>query len=481
MTEDTNKHDEKLEPGIPEAVVPMRIFHDPSTSEETADLYKNIWGLALPVFIGQGINSMVGFISRIIIGQMGEKAFNSVNIGMMVFFLIITVVAAVGVGTTALVAQSWGMGNKRRAGEIMQQSIIYGVLLSVLIMIFGIALRKSLFIMLGTDPDTAEMGSRFLLCMFIGVPFLTPGFFFASGLRGAGDTRTPMIAGVIMAVISLVLSYGLILGGLGMPRLGVLGAALATVLSFLIFTLILGWLIFTNRTILKLPLTGWKPDNRLGISIFKIGIPSATEWILIQLGILIYVSVITDYGEAALSGYFAGLAVLSLAQTVTFGFQTASTTLVGQSIGAGDYLKAENVFRRSILLSFIFMGGIGALTAIGATSNILSAAFGELSPESIGYTRDYILLLVLLMPLMGVSFTIAGGLRGAGDTVWPLIGSSVGVYGGRILFALLIYKIYHPHVILIWCTMFPDLLIRIGIMTFRLRSGKWKALRLMAS
>ena len=79
-----------------------------------------------------------------------------------------------------------------------------------------------------------------------------------------------------------------------------------------------------------------------------------------------------------------------------------------------------------------------------------------------------------VMPFMGVSFSVAGGLRGAGDTVPPLVASTIGVYGGRIMAAFGLYALFRPPVELIWCSMFPDLILRILVMAFRLKSGKWK-------
>jgi Na+-driven multidrug efflux pump len=283
-----------------------------------------------------------------------------------------------------------------------------------------------------------------------------------------------MYAGLVMGALSLYLGYGLILGRFGMPRLHVIGAALSINLSFFAYTLILAFLIFTKRTVLTVPKGGWRPDNALGLSLMKIGIPSALEWILIQVGILAYVAIIKNYGPDALAGYFTGFAVLSLAQTASFGFQAAATTLVGQSVGAREFDRAENAFRRTGILGFVFMGGFGALTALLATPASLGLIFNNLSPASIDYSRSYVLLLVYLMPLMGFFFSVSGGLRGAGDTVWPLISSTAGVYGGRILFGMLLYHLFHPPVAIIWCSMFPDLIIRSVIVIIRLRSGKWK-------
>jgi len=186
------------------------------------------------------------------------------------------------------------------------------------------------------------------------------------------------------------------------------------------------------------------------------------------------VVVITSYGEEALAGYFTGISLLMLAQTPAFGLQTAATTIVGQSVGAGDFKRAEAAFRRVSLLGFVFMAAIGAVVLAVVTPEVLSFFFRELTPESIDYSRTYIILLIFVMPLMGVAFTIAGGLRGAGDTIWPLIGSAVGVYGGRILMAFAFFKLFHPPVWVIWFSMFPDLFLRIVVMSFRLWSGKWK-------
>ena len=452
----------------------MHFFHDNLRGKGLAQLYRRIFSLAWPIIIGQGFFSIIWMISLIIIGQLGERSYNCVNIGFMVFNIIITVVAAIGVGTTSLVAQYWGRGDQKSAGDVLKQSLVYGAMFSVNVLILGIGFRSILFSLFSTDPESLKLGSQFLFWLFIGTPLLTPGFFLASALRGAGDTRTPVYVNIFTGVISLCLDYGLILGKLGLPKLGILGAAVSIDISYSLNSLILAYLVLTNKTILKFPKNSWRPDDAMGKAIVKIGAPSAMEWVLIQMGILIYVSVVTQYGSDALAGYFTGVAVLSLSQAVSAGFQTAATTLVGQAVGARNYGEAENGFRRTILLGFVSMGGLGVLMVFFATPTLLAFIFNKLNPSSIYYSRMYIMLIIYQMPLMGIFFSLTGGLRGAGDTIWPLIGSTVGVYGGRLLAAFLIYYIFHPPVYIIWCSMYIDMVIRLGITFFRLRTGKWK-------
>jgi len=481
---------------------PMRLFRDDTPKEDRDKLYRDIWRLAWPAFLGQGLNACVMLFSRMIVSQLGEKAYNSVSIGMMIFFIIITIIAAVGVGTVALVAQNWGAGNRKRAGEILQQSLIFGFMLCVGMSIIGIPLSRFLYQSIGADEETVREGPRFLFWLIVAIPIIAPGFFFSSALRGAGDTKTPMVAGVIMGFLSLFLSYGLILGKLGMPKLGILGAAFAIDGSFFAFSMILFTLFATNSTILKLPTRGWRPDWRTGSSILRIGIPSAMEWILIQLGLLIYIAVVYKYGDYAVAGYLTGFALLGFAQTPAFGFQTAATTLVGQSVGAGDHRRAESAFRHCAMLAFVFMAVLGVIIYFAVTPGVISFFFRKLDPESIAHARTWTKLMAMVMPLMGIAFTLGGGLRGAGDTVSPLIASIAGVYGGRILMAYGMYYLvpvlamigltawapeffvggFFPGltvpVAVVWLSMFPDLILRIGVVALRLRSGKWKAERI---
>ncbi len=442
--------------------------------ESLGMLYRTVWSLAWPVIISQSIGSVVMFVTRVLISHLGEKAYNSVSIGTMVFMLIITILASVSVGTTALVAQSWGAGDKKHAGRILQQSLIWGISLTILIALAGMPASRVLYKALGADEATVKLGTEFLMWLFTMLPFIVPGIFLAAGLRAVGDTRTPLIAMLITGMLSLFLSYGLILGKLGMPKLGTVGAALAAGISFMSATFFLGIFFIINKTRIKLPLRGWRFNPSIGKTILKIGIPSAMEWIIIQIGMLAYVSVIYKYGDEPVAGYFVGVAILAFAQAPGLGFQTAAATLVGQAIGARNDKQAGRIFTHNAVLSFFVMGLAGIIIYTVTTPAFLSVLFGKLNNTTIQYARTFITLLVLVMPLMGVSFSMAGGLRGAGKTIHPLIASTVGVYGGRILLAFAMYIVFHPPVVFIWCSMFPDLILRIAVMGFRIRSGTWK-------
>ncbi|MBT4263153.1 MAG: MATE family efflux transporter [Deltaproteobacteria bacterium] len=457
---------------------PTILFNDHLSSADRKKLTRVILRLAVPIFIGGGINAFVGFMTRIFISELGEVTYNSVNLCLMVFYTIILVVVAISIGTTTLVAQNWGGNQKDRAGEILKQSLIHSLLLGFLISLFGLLTRRALFQLLGMDEEMTAIGSQFLFWVYLGLPFFCPGFFMAAALRGAGDTRTPMIAGLVMSAFSLVLSYGLILGKLGMPKLEAVGAAIAINASFLVFTVLQAVAIFFNRTVLNVSAKSWRFDYRTGASIMKIGLPSAGEWSVIRIGFVVYVTLVGYYGHETLAGFFTGIAILSLTHSLTQGIQIAATTLVGQAVGAKDFSKAESIFRLTALIGFVIMAVCALVFAVAADTAVLSRMFPKLNASSIEYARDFILLICLVMPLMGSSFAVGGGLRGAGSTKAPLYAAAVGVYGGRIGFAFLVYYLFQPSVYVIWCSMFPDLIIRLLIMLIQVKSGKWKAVKI---
>ena len=132
----------------------MSLFRDNTSRYDLALLYRAIWHLAWPAVLAQGVRSIVMFVIRVVVSDMGEKAYNSVNIGLMVFMVILTVIAAIAVGNTALVAQCWGAGDRSRAGRILQQSLLWGLLLSIVIAVIGLPASRLIFHFMRADAET---------------------------------------------------------------------------------------------------------------------------------------------------------------------------------------------------------------------------------------------------------------------------------------------------------------------------------------
>jgi|GEM_PF-3448864 len=453
----------------------MRLFKDGLKGAERLSLYKEIISLAWPVFVGHSYVAVIAFLCRVIVSGLQERAYNAVNIGLMFFLLVLTVLMTMGIGTISLVAQRWGAGDKPGAEKVVKQSMVFGLLVSILLVAAAIPSAFLFFGFMKVDAKTAMIGERFVFWLLLIIPLFSPGLFLASALVGAGDTKTPMLAGGVTGLLCLFLAYGLIPGNLGLPRLETLGASLCIAISLLVFTALILAAVLSGKTRLRLSRGGFRPDWKTGIQIFKIGVPAALERIAIQAGILVFLRVLNLYGEAATAGYFTGFAVFTLSRTPLLGLQTAATTLVGQKKGAGRFDLAEGIFRRCALLGFLLMIPVGALIYFLATEPVFSWFFSELSPETIACARTYSLILIFSLPLVGVCFSFAGGLRGSGHAVPPMFASLTGVFLGRVLLAYALYWLFHPPVYIILGMMLTDFLVRSAYMSFSIRSGRWKA------
>ena len=137
----------------------MILFKDDMRGDELKELYRAIWRLAWPASFAMFVRQISMFILRVLSSQLGEKAYNSVNIGLIVFMIIVTVIGAIAVGTVALVAQSWGAGKREQAGRVLQQSLLWGLILSLIIPIVGIHASGLLYVLPTDDPETIRLGT----------------------------------------------------------------------------------------------------------------------------------------------------------------------------------------------------------------------------------------------------------------------------------------------------------------------------------
>jgi putative MATE family efflux protein len=463
---------------LPESDSSLRVslFKESASRDDLRYIRSEIWRLGWPVLVGQGLNHTVVLASRVMVNTLGDEALAGVGIGQMILFALITVLGAVGIGVVALLARSVGAGDKDEAGRILKQSLLVGALFSAVLSVVGILSSRAIFRALGSEPEVVEQGSRFLNVLFMGLVPMALGFFISAGLRGAGDTRTPMFVAIGMNLVNIILQYVLIFGKFGFPELGVIGSALGIVISFVMASITLLLLFPLKMSVIPMRLRGWGIQWGTVWRILRIGIPTALEWEMVQIGLIVFISIVNGYGTTAAAAYVIGITIFPFAQLPAFAFATATTTLVGQSLGAESIIRAEASFRQNMRLAFVLMAFFGAFLFLAA-GVIIQNIFPSDNPETIRLAVFYVRLIAITQPLMAIGFTVSGGLRGAGDTVPPMIAQATGMYLGRIGLAFIAWKILDTPVEWVLVTMFPDHFIRISIVTIRFLTGKWKAVK----
>lgn len=446
------------------------------TAPDPARATPGIWQLAWPAITANLLAALVGVVDMKIVGALGAPAVAAVTTGNRIFFVLQALLMAVTAGTTALVARAWGAGDRAEAERVTRASLWLCMGIAVAMSAVALVIPHRLAGVFRVDAEAVRLAALFIRWH---APFqIAFGVFFALGaaLRAAGDTRTPLWIGALSNVVNVALAYTLVYGKLGLPALGVGGAALAGGIAFAVGALALTVLWVRGRLLLHRTgsVAGSFADGRLR-RIVDIGYPAGVEQLVWQSGFVAFLWIVSLYGTGAYAAYGIGVSLLSFSFVIGFGFSIAASTLVGQSLGAGDPGGATRSGWRAMRLS------VAAMTAFGLAIVLAARPLARLMIDDEGVvelTVTFIYVLGSVQPLMAVEAALGGALRGAGDTRFPLFAVFAGLIGARVPLAALFAWRGLP-VEWIYAALIADYVLKVALLTGRFRSGRWQ--RVLAS
>ena len=441
--------------------------------ESAAPEYKRptIWQLAAPSIASNLMFSMVAMVQTKFVGSMGAPAVAAVGAGQRVFFALQALLMAIGVGTTALVARSWGAGQREEASRITSASLMFGGLVGLVLMIFGMIFSHQIAEVFGLDENAAQLASRNIFWLATFIIGFAIDIILSSALRAAGNAWTPLLFGLAVNVVNLPLLYAFILGNWGAPRMGAAGAPFASGLSFVLCGAVLVALWMRQKLTIKFyPGDIFKKARYQRL--LHIGYPVALEQLVLQFGFFLFMSLIGHYyGTEAFAAYNVGVNMLNAAMVVGSGFSIAGATLVGQHLGAGDVEGAARSGWRACSMAVGAMSLIGFLIVINAPA--LARFFLGSDEIAVLRTTEFTYIMAAMLPLLGVDMAIGGSLRGAGDTRFPLITSFLGLIGVRCALAAT-FAAFHLPVVWVYSSIIGDYMLKGSMLIWRFKSGHWK-------
>jgi putative MATE family efflux protein len=346
------------------------------------------------------------------------------------------------------------------------------VVLALLVSVPAIVFADALAGFFPLEPETIALAATFIRWLSVFNVGFAASFVLGVALRAAGDTKTPLWVGALTNVVNVVLVYGLVYGRLGLPGLGVAGAAVASGVAFSSGALVLLWLWVRGHVRLQ-------PGVERGFELprvrrlLRIGTPAALEQVVWQGGFLVFLWIVALYGTAPYAAYGIGVQILAVSFVVGFGYQIAASTLVGQQLGALDPEGASRSGLRATGLS------VGTMVLLGGTIILLArpiASFMIDDPEVVRLTVFFIYVLGAVQPLMAIEFTLGGALRGAGDTRFPLFAVLTGLVGVRCLLAG-VFAWLRLDVEWIYGALIVDYMVKTSMLATRFLRGRWKSIR----
>lgn len=427
--------------------------------------------LILPLFLDQLLLVLVSIVSTMLLSYAGEAAVSGVSLVEMVNVLLINILTAIAMGGAVVVAQFIGSQNMNIARKSAGQVVLITLSMSVLFMLIVLSLNGFILnILFGSvDPEVMNAARIYFILSCLSYPFLALYNTSAALFRSMGNSRIPMLASMFMNGMNII---GFTIA-IFVLRSGIMGVAIATLLSRVLASLVLVSLNFNKDNLIYLDMKSilsW--DLSIIKKILSVAIPNGIENGVTQLGRILLASIIALFGTAQITANgitnSLGMFAISYASAINF----AIITVVGQCIGAKQFDQAEHYIRK-LLKQAQFMTIIISIIQILLLSWILNLY--TISDEARQITF-YLMILhnVMTMLIWPPAFTLSNGLRAAGDAKFTMNVSIIAMFAFRITSAYILAIGFNLGVFGVYLSMGIDWIFRTFVQVRRLNNGKWK-------
>ena len=444
------------------------------------ELRMNIFHIVWPVFIEVLLGSLFGMVDMMMVGRISEHAAQAVSaVGMtnQPVFLGLSFVQALNVGGTAIIARYYGAKKYKNISLVLKHVMLLAMLGFVLpISVLMIVLTPYVLSFLGADSSVIEVGSGYFRVIMLGFIFQSFSFTMTAALRGIGETKIPMRNNLIANSLNVLGNAVLIYGLFGFPVLGVTGAAISTALSNVIAMSLNLRYVLSKKSVLYLDFKE-KFEFRFEMmkDLIRIGLPTALEQLALRVGIISFLNIVSGLGTNVYAAHQISLNILNLTYSPAQAFGITASTLMGQSLGAKNEQLARMYTRMCQRIGFVIAIGMSLFIFFGSKT---LAEFYSTEPEIIRNTMIALTIVAFVQPFQSHQLITSGALRGAGDTVWPLIAIFVGSIVIRVSLGYIFVNIIGLGLAGAWYAVFIDQFIRWLIILFRFKSGKWKNIRI---
>ena len=443
-------------------------------------LRMNIFHIVWPVFIEVLLGSLFGMVDMMMVGRISEHAAQAVSaVGMtnQPVFLGLSFVQALNVGGTAIIARYYGAKKYKNISLVLKHVMLLAMLGFVLpISVLMIVLAPYVLSFLGADSSVIEVGSGYFRVIMFGFIFQSFSFTMTAALRGIGETKIPMRNNLIANSLNVLGNAVLIYGLFGFPVLGVTGAAISTALSNVIAMSLNLRYVLSKKSVLYLDFKE-KFEFRFEMmkDLIRIGLPTALEQLALRVGIISFLNIVSGLGTNVYAAHQISLNILNLTYSPAQAFGITASTLMGQSLGAKNEQLARMYTRMCQRIGFVIAIGMSLFIFFGSKT---LAEFYSTEPEIIRNTMIALTIVAFVQPFQSHQLITSGALRGAGDTVWPLIAIFVGSILIRVSLGYIFVNMIGLGLAGAWYAVFIDQFIRWLIILFRFKSGKWKNIRI---
>lgn len=389
-------------------------------------IFKALISLSIPVVFSNILQTAYQLVDTFWVGRLGADAVAAVSLSFPIIFLMFAIGGGLSIAGSILVAQAIGGKNTKRANHISAQTLLAVIGIVVPLTILGIFIAKPLMRFMGADATVLPMATSYLQISFVGLIFVFGFFVYQSLVRGVGDVKTPIyiISGTVLLNLILdplfIFGYGPIAGS------GVAGAAIATIITQAIATLIGLTMLFSGKYGIHLKINEFRPDKKLISEMIKLGVPASIEQSMRALGLTVMTILVSTFGTSVIASYGIGTRLISFVIIPAIGLTMATSTVVAQNIGAGKLERAEKTAQLSAMIGFITLTVVGVLFFIFARA--IASAFIVGSPDALNGSILFTQIMALSYGFLGLQFALGGAFQGSGNTFASMVLTAISIW-----------------------------------------------------
>lgn len=436
------------------------------------DFYGKMLKITVPVLIQNFISSFLNLIDTVMVGKLGETEIAAVGIANQYFFFFNMFLIGLSAGCAVFISQFWGKKDIANIRRILGIGLASSLLFSLMFMAAGYFNPAGIISLFNNDGRVISLGGDYLRLVLISYAFTGITFVYNFSLRSVGKASEPMVISAIALVCNAFLNYVFIFGKLGSPEMGVLGAALATVIARVIEAGLLIIYVYAGKGVLAASLRDLTDVTYDFVKrSYRTIFPVILNDICWGLGTVVYLAVYGRMGTQAVAAIQICNTVNNLFLVGIFGMSNAAAVMVGNSIGAGEEDLGRDYARRFSVLSVVV--GIGLGLTLAAFSPLILRLF-NVSPEvrSSSLTILYIISAIFFIRVFDVML-IVGILRGGGDAKQAFLIEGFTMWFIGVPLTILGAFVFHFPVYLVYGLSIFEEIFK-GIMgLIRLGSGHW--------
>lgn len=441
--------------------------------KSNASFYKDLWIIALPIALQQLVTSSLNMVDTLMVGKVGVDAVAAVGVSNQYYFLLNMIMFGIYSGGMVYFAQYWGKKDVKSIHRLLGFTLILGGILSIIFGGLAFFIPEKIISIFTPDVAVQSLGAQYLKIACLSYPFMILSFGYSMGLRAVEKPKFSMIASIIALTLNTILNYLLIFGAFGLPQLGVIGAAIATLVSRIVeFILIMFFAYFKTETMNPKLSVLLSFNKELISKLITTSLPVVINECFWGLGTTAYLVIYGQINVESISIMNIVTSIFNIFFIAAIGVGNASTVMLGKQLGAGE---KDKTYDHAIL--FLKTGVVlGILSSL-----ILIACIPLILPMYQNFESSTLKLMgqVLVIFAFGLTFrfiniiNIVGIFRAGGDTKYAMILELGILWTVGVLGAFIAVNLFNAPLLIVAMIVQLEEIVKVVIGIFRVRSKKW--------